>query len=99
MTGDRTSGGISYFSTGTKYKNSYVIVRNLTVKTRVQNSSTGQWTITVEDSLGNTISLYDPSEYFTGRSYGVTPKWVAPAPGSKIDYIKGILSAYVIIRL
>ena len=59
-----------------------------------KTAALGNGQITVEDSLGNTISLYDPSEYFTGRSYGVTPKWVAPAPGSKIDYIKGILSAY-----
>ncbi|HEY9167631.1 MAG TPA: T9SS type A sorting domain-containing protein [Candidatus Kryptonia bacterium] len=94
VTGDRSSGGISHFYPGTKYKNSYVILRNLIVKSRAQTSGTGQWTVTLEDSLGNTISLYDPSQYFTGRSYGVTPKWIAPAPGSKIDYIKGILASY-----
>ena len=92
--GDYTSGGTVYFDTGTKYKNSYVILRNLIVKSRSQNSSSGMWTVTVEDSLGNTIDLYDPSEYFTGRSFGVTPKWVPPAAGSKLDYIRGILGAY-----
>lgn len=95
VTGDLTSGGQMHFYPGVKYKNSYVIIRNLTVKSRVQSSSTGMWTVTVEDSLGNTIDVYDPSEYFTGRSYGVTPKWVPPAPGSKLDYIRGILATYV----
>ncbi len=94
VSGDKTSGGVSHFSIGTKYKNSYVILRNLTVKSRTQSSSSGMWTVTIEDSLGNTIDVYDPSEYFTGRSFGVTPKWVPPAPGSKIDYIRGILGAY-----
>jgi hypothetical protein len=93
MSGDKTSGG-KVTSGGMKYKNSYVIIRNLTVKSRTQNSSTGMYTISVQDSLGNTISLYDPSQYFTGRSYGVTPKWVAPAQGSKLDYVKGIFAAY-----
>ncbi|MFZ1080307.1 MAG: T9SS type A sorting domain-containing protein [Candidatus Kryptoniota bacterium] len=93
VSGDKTSGGKVYFDTGTKYKNSYVIIQSLIMKTRTQNSSTGQWTVSVEDSLGNTISLYDPSKYFTGRTYG-TPQWTPPAPGSKIKYIKGLLSAY-----
>lgn len=94
VTGDKTTGGKTHFYPGTKYKNSYVILRNLIVKSKTQNSGTGQYTITLEDSLGNTISLYDPSEYFTGRTYGVTPKWVAPAPGSKLDYVRGILASY-----
>ncbi|MGO9480855.1 MAG: T9SS type A sorting domain-containing protein [Candidatus Kryptoniota bacterium] len=92
--GDYTSGGKVFFDTGTKYKNSFVIIRNLIVKSRSQNSGTGMWTVALEDSLGNTIDLYDPSEYFTGRSYGVTTKWIPPAPGSKLEYIKGILGAY-----
>lgn len=83
--GDYTSGGKVFFDTGTKYKNSFVIIRNLIVKSRSQNSGTGMWTVALEDSLGNTIDLYDPSEYFTGRSYGVTTKWIPPAPGSKLD--------------
>ncbi len=94
VTGDLSAGGQLHLSTGAKYKNSYVIVRNLTVKTRTQNSSTGMWTVTLQDSLGNTISLYDPSMYFTGRSYGVTPKYVPPPVGSKIDYVKGILATF-----
>ena len=94
VSGDKTSGGTVYFDTGTKYKNSYVIIRNLSVKSRTQSSTTGMWTVTVQDSSGNTIDLYDPSEYFTGRSFGVTP-WVPPAPGSKLDYIRGLLGAYV----
>ncbi len=94
VSGDRTVGGAVYFDVGTKYKNAYVVVRNLTVKSRTQNSGTGQWTVTVMDSAGNTISLYDPSEYFTGRSYGVTPKWVPPAPGSKLKFARGLLGAY-----
>lgn len=93
--GDLSAGGIMHFSPGAKYKNSYVILRNLIVKTRTQNSSTGMWTVTLQDSLGNTISLYDPSMYFTGRSYGVTPKYVPPPVGSKLDYVKGILGSYV----
>ena len=95
VNGDKSSGGKMYFNPGTKYKNSYVIVRNLIVKTRTQNSSSGQWTWTVEDSLGNTIDVYDPSKYFTGRSWHVTPAFVPPAIGSKIDFIRGILGAYV----
>ena len=94
VNGDKSAGGTSYFGVGTKYKNSYVIIRNLIVKSRTQNSGTGQWTVSVEDSLGNTISVYDPSQYFSGRSYGVSPKWVPPAPGSKLKYIRGIFASY-----
>ncbi len=94
VSGDLTSGGKVFFDTGTKYKNAYVILRNLTVKSRSQSSSSGMWTVTVQDSLGNTIDLYDPSQYFTGRSFGVTPKWVPPAQGSRLKYIKGLLGAY-----
>ena len=94
VTGELSAGGQVHLSTGAKYKNSYVIVRNLTVKTRTQNSSSGQWTVTLQDSLGNTMSLYDPSMYFTGRSYGATPKYVPPPVGSKIDYVRGILATY-----
>jgi len=90
----KTEGSTVYFTNGVKYKNSYVIIRNLIVKSRTQSSSSGMWTVSVQDSLGNTISVYDPSQYFTGRTYGVTPKWVPPAPGSKLKYIKGILAAY-----
>jgi len=101
VSGDKTSGGTSYFKVGTKYKNSYVILRNLIVKSRTQNSSSGRWTVTVQDSLGNTISLYDPSEYFSGStSYGDTVvngknRYTPPAPGSKLEYIRGILASYV----
>ncbi len=95
VSGDVSSGGKVHFYPGTKYKNSYVILRNLTVKTRSQSSTSGQWTVVLQDSLGNTISLYDPSKYFTGRSWGVTPKFVPPPVGSKLDYIRGILAAYV----
>jgi hypothetical protein len=90
----KTPGATVYFNTGIKYKNSYVVIRDLVVKSRTQNSGTGQWTVSVEDSAGNTISLYDPSEYFTGRSYGVTPKWVPPSPGSRLKYVRGILACY-----
>ncbi len=95
VTGDLSSGGTMHFYPGAKYKNSYVIIRNLTVKTRSQNSSTGQWTVVLQDQAGNTISLYDPSKYFTGRSWAVTPAWVPPPVGSKLDYIRGILATYV----
>jgi hypothetical protein len=99
VTGDKTTGGKVSFDVGTKYKNSYVILRNLIVKSRTQSSTTGQWTVTLEDSLGNTISMYDPSKYFSGRSYGDTivngkNRYVAPAQGSRLDYIRGLLAAY-----
>ena len=93
VSGDLSSGGKMYFDVGTKYKNSYTIIRNLTVKTRTQ-SGTGQWNWTVEDSAGNTISVYDPSKYFTGRAWHVNPPFVAPAPGSKLKYIRGILATF-----
>ena len=94
VTGDISSGGQMHFNPGVKYKGSYVVIRNLTVKTSSQNTSTGQWSWTVADSAGNTISVYDPSKYFTGRSWGVTPKFVAPAPGSKLKYLRGILATF-----
>ncbi len=100
VSGDKTSGGKVFFDVGTKYKNSYVVLRHLTVKSRSQNSSTGQWTVVFQDSLGNTISMYDPSKYFSGRTaYGDTvvngPKrYSPPAAGSNIDYVRGLLGAY-----
>lgn len=101
VSGDKSSGGTSYFKVGTKYKNSYVILRNLIVKSAVQNSSSGQWTVTLMDSLGNTISMYDPSKYFSGRTaYGDTivngsKRYVPPAQGSRLDYVRGLLASYI----
>ncbi|HUI31405.1 MAG TPA: T9SS type A sorting domain-containing protein [Candidatus Acidoferrales bacterium] len=96
VTGDHSSGGKVSFDIGTKYKGAYVIIRNVTVKTRTTStSSTGkQWTVTVADSLGNTISIYDASKYFTARNFAANPNYGPPAIGSKIAYIRGILGAY-----
>ncbi|OYV88276.1 MAG: hypothetical protein B7Z63_00845, partial [Ignavibacteriae bacterium 37-53-5] len=91
--GDLRSGGKMKFGTGTKYKNAYVIVRNVTVKDRVKSSS-GQWSWTIQDAQGNTIGTYDISQYFSARSYGVDLNWEPPPPGSKLDYVRGILMAY-----
>ncbi len=91
--GDLRSGGKMKFYPGTKYKGAYVIIRNVTVKDRVKSSS-GQWSWTVQDAQGNTIGTYDISQYFSARSYGVDPNWEPPPPGSKLDYVRGILMAY-----
>ncbi len=98
VTGDVSKGGTVHFNPGTKYKNSYVILRHLSVKTRSQSSSSGQWFVSMADSFGNTIYMYDPSKYFSGRSYGDTTvngpqKYVPPPVGSTIDYVRGILIA------
>lgn len=91
--GDLRSGGKMKFYPGTKYKGAYVIIRNVTVKDRVKSSS-GQWSWTIEDAQGNTIGTYDISQYFSARSYGLDPNWEPPPPGSKLDYVRGILMAY-----
>ena len=92
--GDLRSGGKMKFGTGTKYKNAYVIVRNVTVKDRVKSSS-GQWSWTVQDAQGNTIGTYDISQYFSARpAYAFDPNWEPPPPGSKLDYVRGVLMAY-----
>ncbi|MCL5021379.1 MAG: T9SS type A sorting domain-containing protein [Bacteroidetes bacterium] len=103
--GDNSSTGKTpdatvYFDTGLKYKNSYVILRNLIVKSRTQSSSSGMWYVSLQDSAGNTISLYDISKYFSGRfAYGDTivngpNRYIPPAPGSKLKYVRGILACY-----
>jgi hypothetical protein len=90
------NGGKVIFDVGTKYKGSYVIIRDLTVTSRsTSTSSTGtQWIVTVADPLGNTISIYDASRYFTARNFAANPNYGPPAVGSKIEYIKGLLAAY-----
>ncbi len=91
--GDLRSGGKMKFNPGTKYKGAYVIVRNVIVKDRVKSSS-GQWNWTIADAKGNTIGTYDISQFFSARSYGLDPNWEPPPPGSKLDYVRGILMAY-----
>lgn len=92
--GDLRSGGKMKFYPGTKYKGAYVVIRNVTVKDRVKSSS-GQWSWTIQDAQGNTIGTYDISQYFSARpAYAVDPKWEPPPPGSKLDYVRGILMAY-----
>ena len=94
--GDLSSGGTMKFYPGTKYKNSYVVVRNLTVKTvSTFSSSVGKaWDIVAQDSYGNLIDIYDGSKYFTSRNYAADTNYVPPAVGSKLDYVRGILNAY-----
>ncbi len=71
VTGDLSSGGKIHFTPGTKYKNSYVILRHLTVKSiSTFSSSVGKaWDVVVQDSLGNLLDIYDGSKYFTSRNY------------------------------
>lgn len=94
--GDLSAGGTMKFYPGTKYKNSYVIIRNLTVKSvSTFTSSVGKaWDIVVQDSYGNLLDVYDASKYFTSRNYTADSTYVPPAVGTKLDYIRGILTAY-----
>lgn len=91
--GDLRSGGKMRFYPGTKYKGAYVIVRNVTVKDRSEESG-GRWSWTIADAQGNTIGTYDISQYFSARSYAVDPNWEPPPPGSKLDYVRGILMTF-----
>ncbi len=94
--GDLSSNGTMKFNPGMKYRNSYVIIRNLTVKSiSTFTSSVGKaWDVVVQDSYGNLLDVYDGSKYFTSRSYGADTTYTPPAVGSKLDYIRGILTAY-----
>ncbi len=94
VSGDPSSGGKVKFSTGWKYKGSYVVLRNVTVKTRTQSASTKRWSWTVQDSAGNTIFVYDPSIYFRGGTDAFNPTWAPPAIGSKLAYMRGYITGY-----
>jgi hypothetical protein len=92
--------GKTHYSTGEPFESMYVEFHNLTVDAKV-NTSRG--TFSAVDSLGNEISDYDWSHYFTlGHLSGTTTIvpadsvwkgiYSALAPGVRIDTLRGIVS-------
>jgi hypothetical protein len=92
---DLFPGGKVKYSTGEQYEGMLVELTNLTCDARV-NTSRG--TISMVDTLGNQISTYDCSRYFTFGSatdhpWGPDPEWTShfPAIGQRIDTIRGYM--------
>lgn len=76
-----------------QWEGAYVVIKDLKVGTVSKNSSTGRYTWTVVDNLGNSIGVYDQSIYFRGGSQGFDPNWAPPTPGTTITSIRGVITS------
>lgn len=89
-------GGLVKYSSGEQYEGMIVEFVNLTCDARV---NTTRGTISMVDALGNQISTYDCSRYFTFGSttdhpFGADPVWTAtfPTVGQRVDTIRGFIT-------
>lgn len=92
------SGRVNNLETGEEYEDSYVEIRNLTV-INVQPFNNNRVSFDVTDENGNTINISDrffvqkTGSYSTSRSSAPVKQgtFVAPAVGTKYDYLRGIV--------
>jgi hypothetical protein len=86
-------GGKVIFSKGEPWEAKQVVFTNLTVVAQL-NTARGTWV--VSDALGNTLSMYDWSYYFTiGHGSVITPgdpNYKVPPVGTKIDTLRGYIA-------
>ncbi len=91
---DLVNGGpLTGIPAAQQWEGAYVVINNLKVGTVSQNTSTGRYTWTVVDGLGNAIGVYDQSIYFRGGSQGLDPNWAPPTPGTAISSIRGVITS------
>jgi len=87
------SGYVIKYSSGELYEGAYVELLNLDVSTT--NSSSGvPNTLNLIDADNNMITTHDGSRWFTTRGHrDPLSTYVAPAPNSTIDTIRGVIMA------
>ena len=75
-------------STGEKYEDMYVVVRNVTVVSVDYTSGT----FSFQDSLGNVGWIYDGSGWYTLRGHKfINSKYSPPPVGTKLSYVRGVI--------
>jgi len=92
-------GGTVRYSTGEAFEGMFVELTDLTVDGKV---NTGRGTFSMVDALGNQITTYDASRYFTkghgsGVVYPADPDWEyfydsVLVLGAKVDTIRGMMT-------
>jgi hypothetical protein len=86
---DFVSGTTPQPSKGEKYESAYARISNVTVVS--VNTSSGAFTF--QDSLGNQMSMYDGSKWYTLRGHRLSASKYTPPPiGTKLKYIQGIIT-------
>jgi len=103
VSGNASAGGHKInFSSGEQWEDVYVVIKNVSVVNRSVTVG-GRWTWWVGDDFGNVIQVYDGSRYFRGGSGAFDPNWTPPPPGTKLEYIRGVIvgvgSGYAITPL
>lgn len=89
--GNASAGGHKInFSSGEQWEDVYVMIKNVSVVNRNRRND-GRWTWWVGDDSGNVIQVYDGSRYFRGGSGAFNPYWTPPPPGTKLEYIRGVI--------
>jgi DNA/RNA endonuclease YhcR with UshA esterase domain len=75
-------------SRGEKFESMYMRISNVTVVS--VNTSSGAFTF--QDSLGNQMSMYDGSGWYTYRGHKLSgSRYSAPPVGTKLKYIQGVI--------
>jgi hypothetical protein len=102
MKGNPNSLRVQQKLTGERWEGVLVRLRNVTVYTRVVSGNRTTWSVI--DDFGNVIDIRDFSAYFrndaNGDSTGLdvvnTSRFIAPAIGTRLEYIQGVVTEYTI---
>jgi len=79
------------YSTGEKWEGVYVVLRDLTVSSRVSQTS-GRTYWAVQDPAGNVIAVNDQSRYFRTDNITLDSSFSPPPVGTFLEYIRGIVT-------
>ncbi len=102
MKGNPNSQRIQQKITGEKWEGTLVRLRNVTVYTKTVSNNRTTWSVI--DDFGNVIDIRDFSSYFrndangdsTGLNVVNTSRFIAPAIGTRLEYIQGVVTEYTL---
>lgn len=87
---DLQAGDKGVLTTGEKFEDMYVIIKNVSSSDRNSTVSAAGAVFYINDGKGNKIQIFSRSRYFQKSLNNYVP----PADGSTIEYVKGIIFQY-----